>query len=167
MMYDEELAYLDVINLFKNKFNTEIGCVNTEKVAVTGDTLFLEDIPITKYVPVTMGTKQLLNYKGFFVSYGLTKSGATNQQEGNFVDEMSVMVEVATFDDGIKNPDDLYLKLLRYRKAMKNLVMKNPDVFRGYAKPSVESLVPASFPYDSRRTILSIGLVIKASFTAF
>ena len=57
-------------------------------------------------------------------------------------------------------------KLLRYRRALKQVIMKNPEIFRGYAKPLMASLKPDAFPYDSRNVILTIGIDIRASVTA-
>lgn len=165
-MYDEELALKDIIDEFKNGLNAQIDCINTNKGAAPADSLYIPNIPDTKYIPVTLGVKQLLNYTGFFISYGIADTPIREASQVNYMEDFTVMVEVATFDSGNRNPEILYTQFLRYRKAMKNLIMKNPDILRGYGKLSVGSLKPAAFPYSNKKVILSIGLNIKASFTA-
>ena len=165
-MYDEEQAIKDFIDLFKTSFNASIDCVNTSKGAILGDPDYIPNIPTDKYVSATLGIKKLLNYKGFFISYGIEDTPIRAQNENNYVEDFNIMVEVCTFDYGNLDSDILFRQLMRYRKAMKNLVMKNTDIFRGYAKPLVGSLKPAAFPYSNNVVILSIGIVVKASFTA-
>jgi len=166
MIYDEEMAFTDLINMFKNGLNAEIACINTQKNEIAGNPLYIPEIPLDKYVPTTLGVKQLLNYTGFFVAYGIADTPINSQSEANYLEDFTIMIEVATFDYGNKDPEILYTQFLRYRKALKNLVMKNPEVLRGYGKINVGSLNPAAFPYDRNKVILSIGLNVKASFTA-
>jgi len=59
-----------------------------------------------------------------------------------------------------------FYQLLRYRRALKSVVEKNPEVFRSYAKPLIGSLKPSTFPMSRNVVILSIGIEIKASVTA-
>lgn len=165
MMYDEEEMLKDIENLFKTQLNTEIDCVNTDKGAVSGDTLFIDNIPTDKYVFQTID-KKVLNYKGFFILYGIVDTPVREENINNFIEDVTVTFQVATFDKGEKSRMNTFYKLLRYRRALKKVIMKNPDVFRGYAKPLVGSLEPDAFPYDTKNIILTIGLNIRASVTA-
>jgi hypothetical protein len=166
-MYDEEYMVQDLKDIFTANLNDEIACINTEKGANPGDDFYIESINSDKFLPTTMGIKQLLNYTGFWVSYGISDTPIKAQQTSNYIEDLTVTFEVATFDNGIKDPEILFIKFLRYRKALKNVIMKNPDVFRGYGQPLVGSLKPAAFPYSSKKVILSIGIDIKASITAY
>lgn len=167
MTYDEEFMVQDLVDLYKEKLGAEIDCINAEKGATLGDPLFLAQIPTDKYVPTTMGVKQLLNYTGFWLSYGISDTPIKAQQSGNYLEDLMVSIEIATFDNGTKDSEIIFKKFLRYRRALKNVIMKNPDVFRGYGQPLVGSLKPAAFPYSSKKVILAIGLDIKASMTAY
>ena len=163
--YDEEQMIRDAETAFKAQLNTEIGLVNTEKGATLGDALFLEDIPSEKYIFETLDSR-LLNYKGFFILYGLVDTPLRGANIDNFIEDVTITFQVATFDKGEKERSNTLYKLLRYRKALKKVVMKNPDMFRNYAKPLMASLKPDSFPYDRKNIILTIGIDLKASVTA-
>ena len=165
MIYDEEQMIRDIETLFKNNLNAEIACVNQEKSAVSGDTLFLEDIPTEKYIFETLDSR-ILNYKGFFVMFGLIDTPPRDANLESFINDVTVTFQVATFDKGDKHRSNTLYKLLRYRQALQRVIMKNPEVFRSYAKPLVSSLRPDAFPYDNRKVILTIGLNIQASVTA-
>ena len=165
MMYDEEMMIKDVEKLFKAKLNAEIDCINTEKGATLGDVLFLANIPDDKYVFETLDSR-LLNYTGFFIMYGIIDTPMREANTDNFIEDLTMTFQVATFDKGEKTRSNTLYKLLRYRRALKAVIFKNPDVFRNYAKPLVASLKPEAFPYDRKNIILTIGLDIKASVTA-
>lgn len=165
MMYDEELMIRDVEALFKAELDAEIDCINLEKGATAGDTLFIPHIPADKYVFETLDSR-LLNYKGFFILYGIVDTPMREAKTDNFIEDVTMTFQVATFDKGEKHRSNTLYKLLRYRRALKAVIFKNPDVFRNYAKPLVASLKPDAFPYDRKNIILTIGLDIKASVTA-
>ena len=165
MMYDEEQMIRDIETVFKNNLNNEIDTINTEKGEVSGNPLFLDHIPSDKYIFETLD-KRILNYRGFFIMYGLIDTPIRDAQQGNFIEDVTVTFQIATFDKGEKARSNTMYKLLRYRRALKQVVMKNPDMFRSYAKPLTASLKPDAFPYDSKKIILTIGIDIKASVTA-
>jgi len=160
-MYDEEWMIRDIEATFKEKLDAEITCINTEK----NDALVLDLIPSEKYIFETLDSR-LLNYKGFFILYGLVDTPIRESNINNFLEDVVVTFQVATFDRGEKERSKTMYKLLRYRRALKQVIMKNPDMFRGYAKPLVSSLKPDVFPYDRNNVILTIGIDIKASVTA-
>lgn len=161
MLYDEELMIKDLANLYMTKLNSEIDIINAEK----NDSLVLDHIPSDKYVFETLG-EGLLNYKGFFVMYGLMDTPLKEASNGNVIEDITVTFQIATFDKGEAERKNTLYKLLRYRRALRSLIIKNPDVFRGYAKASMASLKPDAFPYDSRAIVLTIGIDVKASVTA-
>lgn len=165
MIYDEEQMIRDIETTFKANLNTEIGLINTEKGTISGDPLFIEDIPSDKYVFETLD-KRLLNFKGFFIIYGLVDTPIREANTENYIEDTTITFQVATFDKGEKERSNTLYKLLRYRRALKQVIIKNPDIFRSYAKPLVGSLKPDSFPFSSKSIILTIGLDIRASVTA-
>ena len=163
--YDEELMVRDLETLFKAKLNTEIGLINTEKGAVSGNALFMEDINSNKYIFESLH-KSALNFKGFFILFGLVDTPIKEQNIESFLEDVVVQFEVATFDNGEKERSSTMYKLLRYRRALKQVIIKNPEVFRGYAKPLLASLKPSAFPYDSKNIVLLSGITVKALVTA-
>ncbi len=164
MKYDEELIIKDLEELFKAELNNTIDCVNTDKGSIAGDPLYIDHIPSDKYIFETLH-KGLLNYKGFFIRYGIADTPVREASEENYLEDLRIYFEIATFDKGEKNLNNLMFKLLRYRRALKSVIMNNPDVFRGYAKPLIASLKPTAFPYNSQYSILAIGVEVQASFT--
>ena len=104
--------------------------------------------------------------KGFFVLYGLVDTPVREASIDNFIEDVTVTFQVDTFDKGEKTRSNTMYKLLRYRRALKQVIMKNPDVFRNYAKPLVARLKPEALPDSSKKIILKIGIDIKASVTS-
>lgn len=160
MIYDEELMIKDLYNLFVAKLNDEIDCINAEK----NDALVLEHIPAEKYVFESID-KKLLNFKGFFILYGLIDYPVSAANIESYIEGTTVTFQVGTFDKGEKERSNLLYRLLRYRRAISQVFMKNPDVFRGYAKPLVKRLKPDSLPLDRNNVILKCGVDVTASTT--
>lgn len=165
MMYDEELMIKDIETTFKAKLNAEIDCINTEKGEVAGNDLFIPHIDEKDYIFETLDSR-VNNHKGFFILYGIVDTPIREQNTNNFIEDLTVTVQVGTFDNGEKERSNTLYKLLRYRRALKQVIMKNSDIFRSYAKPLVGSLKPDALPYERNRVILKIGIDIKASVTA-
>lgn len=165
MIYDEEQMIRDIKELFVAKLNGEIDCINTEKGEVLGNTLFLDHIAEEKYVFETID-KKLLNFKGFFVLFGLIDYPVESANIESYIQGTTVTFQVGTFDKGDKERSNILYQLLRYRRAISQVIMKNPDVFRGYAKPIVTRLKPDSLPFDRNKVILKSGVDIKASSSA-
>ncbi len=161
MFYDEELMIKDIETLFKEKLNDEIDCINAEK----NDSLTLDHIPTDKYIFETLDSR-ILNYKGFWIQYGLVDTPPREANVDNFIEDVVITFQIATIDKGESQRSNTLYKLLRYRRALKQVIMKNPDVFRNYAKPLVSSLRPDAFPYSNKKVILTIGLEVTASVTA-
>ena len=161
MMYDEEQMIRDIEAAFKAGLDAEITAINTEK----NDSLVLDLIPSDKYIFETLDSR-VMNYKGFFILYGLVDTPIRDASTDNFIEDVVVTFQVATFDKGEKARSNTMYKLLRYRRALKQVIMKNPDMFRNYAKPQMSSLRPDAFPYKNKSIILTIGIDIKASVTA-
>lgn len=165
MIYDEEIMLKDLETAFKNDLNGCIDAINTEKGESVGDPLYIPNIPTDKYKFETLD-RSMNGYKGFFIMYGISDTPIKDQQVGNYIEDLTVSFEVCCFDDGQKDMRNKFYQLLRYRRALKSVVEKNPEVFRSYAKPLIGSLKPSTFPMSRNVVILSIGIEIKASVTA-
>lgn len=165
MIYDEEYMIDDLHAAFIKDLDAEIDCINTEKGAVAGDALFLDYIPATSYVFESVDLK-LLNFKGPFILYGLLDSPVSSANIDSYVIGTTLTFQVGMFDKGEKQRSNLLRRLLRYRRALSQVMLKNPDVFRGYAKPLVKRLKPDSLPLDNKHVILKSGIDVTASSSA-
>ncbi|NJM55065.1 MAG: hypothetical protein HC841_03335 [Verrucomicrobiae bacterium] len=160
-IYDAEQVLRDLEQSFKDNLNTEIAAVNAEKA----DALTIVDIPDDKYVFMTLD-ERMLNFKGFWFQYGLMESPPSQASPDNFREDVTVTLQVACFDQGDRDRSATLYRLLRYQRAIKQVILKNPDLFQGYSKPLVQSLEPAAYPFDNKLVILSIGVNITVSITA-
>jgi hypothetical protein len=165
MLYDEEMMLEDLVTTLKENLAAEITAINAEKGATAGQALFLENIPDEKFIFETL-SDSMLNWKGFFLMYGLVDTGSVQEAgTGNVIENTSFTVQIATFDKGDKERTNLLKKLLRYRRCIRSLILKNPDMFRGYAKASLASLKPSAFAFNNVM-VLTCGADLKASLTA-
>lgn len=160
MKYDEELAVKDAIDLVKQKLSAKIAQINAEK----NDDIVLATIPEAQYI-FEMLTDEILNYKGYMVIYGIQDTPVREQSDGNTIEDIVVSVQIGTFDNGEKDRSKTMYKLLRYRRALKEIFLENSDVFRGYAKSKVKSLKPDAFPINNKYVLITIGVDVVASMT--
>jgi len=165
MLYDEELMIKDLETLYKAQLNPIIDAINTEKGAVSGDALFIENIASENYIFETLDSR-VNNISGFFIMYGIVDTPLREANTDNFIEDLTMTLRVAVFDRGEEQRQNTLYQLLRYRRALKQVIVNNPDVFRGFAKPLVASLKPDVLPYINKRAIINIGIDIKASVTA-
>ncbi len=162
VIYDEENVLKDLLACFQANFTQAITCVNTVK----NDSITLEDIPLDMWSMVSLDSS-VLNYRGFFIMYGFVDNKISEVQEDNWLEPVATRFEVCTFDNGERDRSETLYKLIRYRRALKDVLIKNPDVLRGYSKPLARSLEPTAFPYPGTQDfIISVGLDIQAMITA-
>lgn len=165
-VYDEEYMIEDFIACMQANLNAEITLVNTDKGAVAGDSRYLDQIPNDSYIFAALD-ETTINYKGFFILYDLMDTPINKVQNSNALENVQLSFEVCTFDELNDNRNETLFKLLRYRRAVKNVVMKNPEIFRGYAKALMTSLKPNALPYSEKATILKAGIEVTASVTTY
>lgn len=160
MMYDEEQMIKDLEALFKAKLNDAIDCVNIQR----NDDWKIPHIADDKYVFETID-KSILNFTGFFIMFGIVSTGVPDQNQNSYIENLTVSFEVGTFDEGPQNRRKIIYRLMRYRRALKSVILNNPQVFRNYAKPLVTGLNPTAFEFENK-VILKMGVDISASATA-
>lgn len=160
MLYDEEMMIADLESTLQAGLTAEINAINAEK----NDSLVLAAIPNDKYVFETL-SDSMLNYKGFFIMYGLVDTGSVQEAStGNVIENTQFTIQIGTFDEGEKIRTKKLKQLLRYRRCIRSLILKNPDMFRGYAKASLASLKPGAFAFNNV-IVLTCGVELKASLT--
>ena len=162
VIYDEENVLKDLLACFQANFSTAIACVNTVK----NDSIILEDIPLDMWSMVSLDSS-VLNYRGFFIMYGFVDNNLTEVQADNWLEPVATRFEVCTFDNGERDRSETLYRLIRYRRALKDILLKNLDVLQGYSKPLIKSLEPSAFPFPGTQDfIISVGIDIKAMITA-
>lgn len=160
-LYDEEYMADDIEALFKAQLPAEIAVVNADK----NDSNSIANIPNDKYVFETL-SDSMNNFEGFFLMYGIADAGTVKEAStGNIIEDVTFTIQIATFDKGEASRRNTLRKLLRYRRALRSVIINNPDVFRGYAKASLASLRPNAFEFN-RKIVLTCGIDVKASITA-
>jgi len=149
---------------FKAKLNTEIGLLNTEKAAneISEDDGPIETIEDDAWYLLQL--PQTWDYQQFVI-WGLTNLQPEQQQEDNHVYNLEWLFEVVMVDSGEPNDSTEFYKLLRYTRALSNIVTKNVDeIQRGY-KFKVQSLEPASASIAGRK-FRTGGILVSTTMTA-
>ena len=161
-IYDEENFLEDALNLFQTHLPTFINNINNRK----NDSITLASIANELYKFNSLDSS-VWNYRGFFILYGFGENVPTELQEDNFLEPVTISFEVATFDNGEQDRRETVNRLIRYRRALKECILKNFDSFRGFTKPKVVSLEPAAFVFpNSNDTVLAAGIEIRAILSA-
>lgn len=163
-MYDEEYALDDFVRVMKEKLNDEIQKINNRKNVLPGSLLYLDPIPTENYIFESLDSRTN-NFTNFFVVFGFIDTPLREANESNFIIDLAFTFQVATFDKGEKEREILLRKLIRYRRAIISTVLKNPDIFRGYAKPILQSLRPISYPISAKKVMLTAGVNNISSIT--
>ena len=161
MIYDLEQMIRDTETLFKAKLNTEIVLINTQK----NDSIVLDQIPADQYVIFTLDDR-VNNFKTPWIQIGIADTPLGESSLETAIEKNVITIQVALFDINEKERKNTFYKLLRYQKAIKQVLLKNPDLFQGYSSPLMQSLPPAAFPLDSRLIILTMGVNITATITS-
>ena len=158
-IYDTEQFLRDLETVMKANLNTKITAINTEK----GDFEIANINDGAWYF-------QNLNSEVFsyaqFIAWGLGNSpDSQGEQNDNYMERIRVMYEVCLADEGERSSRGINYKLLRYQRAMKEVVLENFDSYRGHTKTLITSLTPTSFTLDGK-LFRSAGIQIQAALTA-
>jgi hypothetical protein len=162
MIYDEENFLNDVLALIQDKLPAKLIAINSRK----SDSITLDAIANEAYHFQTLDAAAL-NFRGFFILYGFNENKPTQIQNDNMLEPVNVSFEVGTFDNGERDRAETIKRLIRYRRALKEVLFENFDYFKGYTKPTLVSLEPAAFVFpNTNDLILSAGVEIQGIITA-
>jgi len=133
--YDVEKFCRDALAIIKSKLNTKISAINSEKADVAIDSIgtdawFNSMIPANFTAPV-------------FVIWGLTDQSPTDFEPEATLSKVTLSFEIGLAD---KNWADLecFYRLLRYQRALTEVVNENSQLFGNGRQPKIESLPPAA-----------------------
>lgn len=149
---------------FKANLNTQIGLINAEKAAdeITDNDNVIADINDRAWYLSQL--PKVWSY-GVFIVWGLSRLQPNAQQEDNFVYDIEWFFEVVMPDTGNTDKDTDFYKLLRYTRALSQIVTNNADLIqRGY-KFKVESLVPATASVGGKK-FRTGGILLSTKMTA-
>jgi len=149
---------------FKANLNTQIGIINAEK---TTDEITTNDTAIPLIEDRAWYLTQLPRVWSYqqFVVWGLSRLQPSAQQEDNFLYDIEWFFEVVMPDSGTSNNETEFFKLLRYARALSQIITKNVDeVQRGY-KFKVESLIPATASVAGKK-FRTGGVLVSTKMTA-
>ncbi len=162
MIYDEESLLEDVKNLLDTKLTEQFVKINREKNAVSGNYLYLDPIPQDAIIFEILD-KRVLNFAGYFIYYGLSPATIREESRAGFIEDWSIYINFAVFDSGELFRNNIFLKLIRYRRGLIQAILDDPGLFRSFAKPLIKNLRPDSFPYSKNRIIINLGIELSAS----
>lgn len=159
-IYNEENLITDLESLFHNNYWRYILATNDEHLIGSTDPLYIPEIDNDKYVfEPSKDLNRALNK--FFIVYGLTENDVFTPEQ-HPIRYSTVSFEVAYLDTGLANRRNLFIKILRYRQAMLNMLNDNSNVFSGYSSLKIDKLLPRSFEYDNNVDVLTGGVSVSA-----
>lgn len=152
--YDVEQLLTDIVAILKANLNTKILAVSADK----GDSIVLKPINANAYVTQSLNMK-LMKYDPFVLT-GI--SALESQVSGpgcSHVPTIQIMVIMA--DNGRA---DLLSRLLRYQRALLEVIQENFSKIPHASNLSIESLVPVAIEdMNSSAPFRGIGIAVKAA----
>lgn len=149
---------------FRANLNTEIVAVNAEKAADDNPD---NDTPIEEIQTEAWYLQQLPQVwsEPIFVVWGVSSITPRAEQEDNFIYDIEWFFEVIVPDSGEPDNEGDFYKLLRYTRALSQVVTNNVDkIQRGY-KFKVKSLIPATASVASKK-FRTGGILLSTQMTA-
>jgi hypothetical protein len=138
----------------KEKLNDEIACIATEKnvtiPAVNDGAWYFQNL-----------SDEAFSYPTFVVWGMYDNPVQTDTQENNAIKQVKIFFEVCLPDEGGPISQNVFYKLLRYTRALEQVVDKNFDKIRSGTKVKVDSLSPTSFDLGGK-VFRSAGILISA-----
>ena len=153
-MYDKEDLLFDVVQSFKDNFDTEIAAVNTLK----GDSV-LDTIPAAAYFVQEAG-EESFNFNPFVFFYVSIPN--SESIESSSMDNFTITVLVV-FQDEANTGFEMVRKLLRYQRAMKAVIENNFAINAGSNRIKVSGIEPVFLKdQDSANMTKTCGIEIQS-----
>jgi len=157
--FDVETLLKKSHDVIKTNLNNELILIDTEKndfvmPKINDNAYFLQNL-----------NNNVFNYENFVV-YGLVSNNEINDNNyNNTLETIRVGFEVFSYDDGAKESENVFYKMLRYSRALKSASQKNFDKIQRGIKFQVRSLEPTQFDLNGRM-MRSSGVIISAAISA-
>lgn len=156
MAYDIENLLSDVKGILTSNFNTKLTAITSEK----GDSITLTAIDSSSYFFQTMNDRTA-NFVGPFILYGIEdlKSIPTPRSCASAT-EVLISILVIVADQG----QDLNImsRMLRYSRALKEVIEENFRIVECCNSLEVQSLVPVPFQdINTGEPYRAVGILLK------
>jgi hypothetical protein len=151
--YDVETLLFDVQALLSANLNTKIAAINTEK----GDSITLKNVDSSAYFLQELnGPPVNLNP---FILYGEEKIDA-QYQTGNHSKVVTISVVIVVVDEGEDGKDVITKRMLRYRRALEEVIEDSFQLVGNANILMVQSLPAYGFKIDEGNSYRAIGINI-------
>lgn len=149
-------TYLEELKLlFQDKLTAKLLAIDTEK----NDGTICETVENSAYF--LQGYHEAMTNYNRFIIYGID-SIVSNSVNGANAKKLTLFLELAITDRGMNNEN--IKKMLRYGRALEEIVNENFDRILGHTRFAVELLEPATFADESGGVYLkSVGVKISAN----
>ena len=142
----------------KSKLNDQLALIDTEKGdyeldPINNDAWYFQNL-----------SDEVWSYSAFVVWGMYDNPEQTDSQSNNAMKANKMFFEVCLPDDGGPINENVFYKLLRYTRALEQVVDKNYDKVRSGLKVQVSSLSPTSFDLGGK-TFRSAGILITANMS--
>ncbi len=150
--YDLERLYFDIQTLLANNLNTKLTAINTEK----SDTITLKSVDSNAYFLQQLNGKQI-NYNPFIL-YGEEKIDS-QPLKGASIEQVVVSVILVIEDEGEDTGNMMPQRMLRYRRALKEVFQDNFQLIENAAILKIQSLGAVAFEgLNSEASYRAIGV---------
>lgn len=139
MLYDIETLLDDLKNLLQEKLNTKIDAIALEK-STSEITFDMQQVQESSYHYQTWSDKILTQVPAIF--YGIEEIQANGVGPAT-LEVYKIFVEIIILDNG--NDPYTQRRLLRYSRALKEVLQENYDSFPWSNKTKIETVRPVSF----------------------
>ena len=152
--YDIEQLLTDIETILKANLNTKILAVSADK----GDGIVLKPISASAYITQSLNMK-MMKYDPFVLTGVSAIESGTSGPGCSQVPTIQIMVIMA---DGGRA--DLLSRLLRYQRALLEVIQENFSKIPEASNLSIESLVPVAIEdINSSAPFRGIGIAVKAA----
>ena len=157
MTYDLETLLDDIETLVKANLNTKIAAINSEK----NDSISLATIDSEAYFFQSLDGKQI-NYTPF-VAYGISNFDSPEDGGHYGAAEIKVSIDVIVCLEDVGQDVNITKRMLRYQRALKEIIETNFDGLTSGVKLSVQNQLPIDVALlNSSNMHKAIGITIHA-----
>ncbi len=150
--FDLEVFFEGMLELFETKFNACVTEINTSKALQNPDDVAAKLIPdgcifLGPFELTQIGNPPLCITYDFIGNNEITENVTSSQAE-----KITLNFMVNVTDNRLGNDKQVLKHLLRYHRAMIKMVNKNQDLFSGFGRLEVDSVMPVVYDIASRKT---------------
>ncbi len=152
-VYDLEKAIYELVQVFKTYLNTELTSIQSDK----NDGITLKQLNSSAFFIQDLNGKAI-NYNPFFLAF--VDNISSIGQGGFTADTVTVKCLIAFTDE---NEDlEIYKRLFRYQRALKQTIEQNFSEIQGGLRLEVESLAPDLLKLaNSSRFHRAVGIQVR------